>query len=74
MVESIIRDKKEIIPSSVYAQGKYGIKDLYIGLPAKIGKKGVEGIEEIKLNAEEKVALKRSAEAIRENNSKCARS
>lgn len=70
MVESIIRNKKEVIPSSVLAQGEYGLKDLYIGLPAKIGKNGAEEIIEIELTKEEKEALKKSAEAIRENNKK----
>ena len=74
MVESILKDKKEVIPSSVFAQGKYGLKDLYIGLPAKLGKNGVEEIIEIELTEEEKQALNRSAEAIGENNRKCAKS
>lgn len=71
MVESILKDKKETIPSSVFAQGEYGLKDLYIGLPARLGKSGVEEIVEIELTEEEKEALKRSAEAIKENNKKC---
>jgi malate dehydrogenase len=73
MVESILKDKKNVIPSSVFAQGEYGLKDLYIGLPAKLGKNGVEKIIEIELTKEEKEALYRSAEAIRENNTKCAK-
>jgi malate dehydrogenase len=73
MVESMLKDKKEIIPSSVLARGEYGLKDLYIGLPAKIGKNGVEEIVEIKLSAEEKEALYKSAEAIKANNAKCAK-
>lgn len=74
MVESILKDKKETISSSVYVDGKYGLKDLYIGLPAKLGKSGVEEIVEIELTKEEKEALKRSAEAITANNKKCVRS
>jgi len=70
MVEAILKDKKEIISASVYANGEYGLKNLYIGLPAKIGEKGVENIVEIKLTIEEKRALQKSAEAIRENNGK----
>ena len=70
MVESILRDKKEVIPSSVYANGEYGLKDLYIGLPAKIGKNGVEEIVEIELTSEEKQQLASSAEAIKNNNLK----
>ena len=74
MVECMLRDKKEVISSSVMANGEYGLKGLYIGLPARLGKKGVEGIVEIKLTAEEKEALRRSAEAISANNQKCERS
>ncbi len=74
MVESILKDKKEALSSSVYADGKYGLKDLFVGLPAKLGKSGVEEIVEIDLTREEKEALKRSAETIIENNKKCVRS
>ncbi|KPJ69542.1 malate dehydrogenase [candidate division WOR-1 bacterium DG_54_3] len=74
MVESMLKDKQEVIPSSVFARGEYGLKDLYIGLPAKLGKNGVEKIIEIELSEEEKQALNRSAEVIRENNRKCAKS
>lgn len=72
MAEVIIKDKKEIICSSVLAQGQYGLSDLYIGLPARIGKNGVEEIIEIKLTDGEKAALQKSAEAIKANNQKCA--
>lgn len=74
MVESMLKDQKNIIPSSVFAQGEYGLKDLYIGLPAKLGRNGVEEIIEIGLTQEEKQALHRSAQAIIENNKKCAKS
>ena len=70
MAEVMLKNKKEIIPSSVLAQGQYGLKDLYIGLPAKLGKDGVEEIVEIDLTAQEKYALQKSAEAIAENNRK----
>lgn len=70
MAEAILKDKKEIIQSSVLANGEYGLKDLYIGLPAKLGSSGVEKIVEIKLSSEEQEALKKSAEAIKENNNK----
>lgn len=70
MAEVMLKNKKEIIPSSVLAQGQYGLKDLYIGLPAKLGKDGVEEIVEIDLTAQEKYALQKSAEAIAENNKK----
>ena len=74
MVESILKDKKNVIPSSVFVQGEYGLKDLYIGLPAELGKTGVEKIIEIDLTQEEREALFSSAEAIRENNRKCVKS
>ena len=74
MAESILKDKNETIVSSVLAHGEYGLKNLYIGLPAKLGKNGVEQIVEIELSKEEKEALKRSAAAIIENNKKCVRS
>lgn len=70
MAEAIIKDKKEIIYSSVMANGQYGLKDLYIGLPAKLGKNGVENIVEIQLTSQETAALHRSAQAIKENNDK----
>jgi malate dehydrogenase len=70
MVESMLKDKKEVIPSSVFVQGEYGLKDLFIGLPTKLGKSGVEGIVKIELTDEEKEALQRSAEAIKGNNKK----
>lgn len=74
MVEAILKDKKEVICSSVLAQGEYGLKDLHIGLPAKIGKNGVEEIIEIKLTDQEKAALQKSAEAIKATNLKCVKS
>lgn len=70
MAEAIIKDKKEVILSSVFASGQYGLKDLYIGLPARLGKNGVEEIVEIPLTVEEKTALTKSAAAISENNHK----
>lgn len=73
MVESMLADGGEVIPSSVYANGEYGLKDLYIGLPAKLGRNGVEEIIEIELTEKEKAALQKSAEAIKANNQKCAK-
>ncbi|MBN2058041.1 MAG: malate dehydrogenase [Candidatus Saganbacteria bacterium] len=73
MAEAILKDKKELIPSSVLAQGQYGLNDLYIGLPAKLGKGGAEQIVEIELTKAEEAALKRSAEAIKANNQKCVK-
>jgi len=66
MAESIIKDKKKILPCAVYLQGEYGIKDLFIGVPVKLGAAGVEEIIEITLTAEERAALQKSAAAVQE--------
>jgi malate dehydrogenase len=66
MVACILKDKKKIEPCSVYLQGEYGIHDLFVGVPVKLGAAGVEQIMELKLNAEEKAALGKSAAAVRE--------
>jgi malate dehydrogenase len=66
MVESILLDKKRILPCAVSLEGEYGIKDVVVGVPAKLGKNGIEQIIELKLTAEEGAALKKSAEAVRE--------
>jgi malate dehydrogenase len=65
MVESILRDKKRVIPSAVYTQGEYGYHDLFIGLPAVLGRGGVEKIIEMDLNEQEKNMLDHSADAVR---------
>lgn len=62
MVESILKDKKRILPCSVYADGYYGLEDIYIGLPAKLGRNGVEEILELDLRDDEREALHESAE------------
>jgi malate dehydrogenase len=66
MVEAILKDKKKILPCSVYLQGEYGVKDLFVGVPVKLGAKGVEQIIEITLTAEENAALQKSAAAVKE--------
>jgi malate dehydrogenase len=66
MAESILKDKKKILPCAVYLQGEYGLKDLFIGVPVKLGAGGVEEIIEITLTAEEKSALQNSAAAVQE--------
>jgi malate dehydrogenase len=66
MVEAILKDKKKILPCSVFLQGEYGIKDLFVGVPVKLGAKGVEQIIQIKLTPEEDAALKKSAAAVKE--------
>jgi malate dehydrogenase len=67
MVEAILRDKNRLLPCAVYADGEYGLKDVYIGLPAVLGKAGLKKIVELKLNSDELGALKKSADSIREN-------
>src|SRR5215212_8840498 len=66
MVEAIIKDKKKILPCSVFLQGEYGINDLFVGVPVKLGARGVEQIIQIRLTAEEDSALKKSAAAVKE--------
>jgi malate dehydrogenase len=66
MAESIIKDKKKILPCAVFLQGEYGLKDLFIGVPVKLGAGGVEEVIEITLTAEEKSALQNSAAAVQE--------
>lgn len=66
MAESILKDKKKVLPCAAYLQGEYGLNDLYIGVPVKLGAGGVEQVIEIKLTDEEATALKRSADAVQE--------
>ncbi|HEV2386356.1 MAG TPA: malate dehydrogenase [Candidatus Acidoferrales bacterium] len=66
MVDAILRDRKKILPCSVYLEGEYGIRGLYMGVPVKLGAAGMEKIIEIKLTAEEQAALDRSAASVRE--------
>lgn len=68
VVESIVRDQKKIVPSCVFLDGEYGQKDICIGVPTVIGKKGAEKIIEIDLTAEEKAAFAKSADAVRGTN------
>jgi malate dehydrogenase len=66
MVEAILKDKKKILPCAVYLDGEYGIKGLFVGVPVKLGAKGIEQIIEIKLTSQEKTELDRSASAVKE--------
>lgn len=66
MAESILKDRKKILPCAVYLQGEYGYHDLFIGVPVKLGAKGVEDIIQIKLTDAEKTALDKSAAAVEE--------
>ena len=65
MVESIVKDKKKILPCSAYLEGEYGIYGIHFGVPVKLGSKGLEEIIEIDLNDEEKEAIKNSEAAVR---------
>ena len=64
MAESILKDKKKILPCAAFLQGEYGFNDLFIGVPVKLGKGGIVDIIEIELTEEEKTALKKSADAV----------
>jgi malate dehydrogenase len=66
MAEAIVHNKKEILLCAACLEGEYGIKDTVIGVPVRLGRKGVEEIIELKLTAEEKQALNKSAEAVKE--------
>jgi malate dehydrogenase len=66
MVDSILLDKKMIMPCAVYLQGEYGIKDLYVGVPAKLGAKGLEQVIEVELTESERALLRKSADAVSE--------
>jgi len=66
MVEAILKDKKKILPCAAYCDGEYGVKGLYVGVPVKLGRAGVEEILQITLTAEEQAALNKSAAAVKE--------
>ena len=66
MVEAIVNDQKRILPCSAWLEGEYGMKGLFLGVPCKLGAKGLEKILEVTLTADERAALEKSAEAVRE--------
>jgi malate dehydrogenase len=66
MAESILKDKKKVLPCAAYLEGEYGISGLFVGVPVKLGAKGIEKIYEIQLSAEEKAALQKSADSVKE--------
>jgi malate dehydrogenase len=66
MVEAILKDKNKILPCAAYLQGEYGLRDLFVGVPCKLGAKGLVEIVQIKLTPEEKAALEKSAAAVKE--------
>ncbi len=67
MVEAILKDKKRVLPCSAFLEGEYALNDIYFGVPVKLGAEGVEQVIEVPLNAEEKAAVARSAEAVFES-------
>ncbi len=66
MAEAILLDRKKILPCAVYLQGEFNLKDVFVGVPVKLGEKGVEQILPLKLTADEQAALNKSAESVRE--------
>ena len=66
MAEAILKDKKKILPCAVYLEGEYGINGLFVGVPVKLGAKGIEQIIQIKLTSAEQAALNKSASAVKE--------
>lgn len=66
MAEAILKDKKKILPCATYLEGEYGINDLFIGVPVKLGAQGAEEVIQINLTAEEQAALQKSADAVQE--------
>ncbi len=65
MAEAILKDKKRILPSIAYLEGEYGYNDIYLGVPTLLGGKGIEKVIELELTAEEKAALDKSADSVR---------
>jgi malate dehydrogenase len=66
MAESILRDKKKVLPCAAYLEGEYGIHGLFVGVPVKLGARGIEKIYQLKLTAEEQAGLQKSAAAVQE--------
>jgi malate dehydrogenase len=66
MVEAIVRDKRRILPCAAWVQGEYGVSGIFLGVPCKLGRKGLEKILEVKLSPDEAAALKQSAAAVQE--------
>ena len=66
MVESILLDKKKVLPCAALLEGEYGITALFVGVPVKLGRAGIEKIYEVKLTADEQAALEKSAASVKE--------
>lgn len=70
IIESIVFDKKRILPCAVFLQGEYGLSDVVVGVPIKVGRKGMEEIIQINLTTDEKAALEKSAAGVKNNMAK----
>ena len=66
MVGSILKDKKKVLPCAAYLEGEYGVNGLFVGVPVKLGSRGIEKIYELNLAEDESAALKKSADAVQE--------
>ena len=66
MVDAVMLDEKRVLPCTAYLEGEYGIDGLYMGVPVKLGARGIEQIVELDLTGEEQAALQASADAVRE--------
>jgi malate dehydrogenase len=66
MVDAVLKDKHKVLPCACYLEGEFGIRDLYVGVPAQLGAKGLEKIWEIQLTEAERAALHKSAAAVKE--------
>jgi malate dehydrogenase len=66
MAQAIVRDEKRILPCAAWLEGEYGQKGIFLGVPCKLGRKGLERIIEVELTADERTALAKSADAVRE--------
>ena len=66
MAESILKDKKKVLPCAAYLEGEYGINGVFVGVPVKLGASGIEKIYEIQLTADEQAMLKKSADSVHE--------
>jgi malate dehydrogenase len=66
MVEAILKDKKKVLPCTAYLEGEYGVRGLFVGVPVKLGRRGIEQILQITLSPDESAGLQRSAAAVRE--------
>jgi malate dehydrogenase len=66
MVDAIVHDRKRILPCAAWLEGEYGLSGLFLGVPCKLGKNGLDKVLEIELTADERTALEKSAQAVRE--------